>query len=97
MPLLAILSWPLIALIFFAQMPFARALVVSTLVGYLLLPERFDVDLPGLPAMGMADVGGDGFGQSSDPVERLRNMIGERQEETVEILRSWLEEDEERA
>lgn len=54
-------------------------------------------DLPGLPAMGMADVGGDGFGQSSDPVERLRNMIGERQEETVEILRSWLEEDEERA
>ena len=49
MPLLAILSWPLIALIFFAQMPFARALVVSTLVGYLLLPERFDVDLPLLP------------------------------------------------
>ena len=54
-------------------------------------------DLPGLPAMGMADVAGDGFGQSNDPVERLRNMIGERQEETVEILRSWLEEDEERA
>ncbi|MEM8633363.1 MAG: hypothetical protein AAGF33_00155 [Pseudomonadota bacterium] len=49
MPLIAILSWPLIALIFFVQLPFARALVVSTLVGYLLLPERFEVDLPGLP------------------------------------------------
>ncbi len=29
----------------------------------------------------------------ADPVDRLRSMIGERQEETVEILRSWLEEE----
>lgn len=29
-----------------------------------------------------------------NPVERLRVMIGERQEETVEILRDWLEEKE---
>ncbi len=34
-------------------------------------------------------------GQTEDPVERLRAMIGERQEETVEILRGWLEEKEE--
>jgi flagellar M-ring protein FliF len=34
---------------------------------------------------------------SEDPVDRLRSMIGERQEETVEILRSWLEEKEENA
>lgn len=32
-----------------------------------------------------------------DPVERLRAMIGERQDETVEILRSWLEGEEEQA
>ncbi len=31
-----------------------------------------------------------------DPVERLRNMIGTRQEETVEILRGWLEDKEEK-
>ena len=31
---------------------------------------------------------------SDDPVDRLRSMIGERQEETVEILRGWLEEKE---
>lgn len=31
---------------------------------------------------------------AASPVERLRSMIGERQEETVEILRSWLEESE---
>lgn len=30
-----------------------------------------------------------------DPVDRLRALIGERQEETVEILRSWLEEQKE--
>lgn len=34
-------------------------------------------------------------GRTEDPVERLRAMIGERQEETVEILRGWLEEKEE--
>ena len=32
-----------------------------------------------------------------DPVARLRNMIGQRQEESVEILRSWLEGEEEKA
>ncbi len=32
-----------------------------------------------------------------DPVQRLRHMIGERQDETIEILRSWLEGDEEKA
>jgi flagellar M-ring protein FliF len=31
----------------------------------------------------------------SDPVSRLRRMIEEREEETMEILRSWMEEDEE--
>lgn len=30
-----------------------------------------------------------------DPVERLRRLIEEREAETVEILRSWMEEDEE--
>ncbi|SEL54913.1 flagellar M-ring protein FliF [Roseovarius azorensis] len=33
---------------------------------------------------------------TEDPVARLRNMIGQRQEETVEILRSWLEGEEEK-
>jgi flagellar M-ring protein FliF len=31
----------------------------------------------------------------ADPVDRLRAMIGDRQEETVEILRGWLEDREE--
>ncbi|MEP1538942.1 MAG: flagellar basal-body MS-ring/collar protein FliF [Paracoccaceae bacterium] len=45
-------------------------------------------DLPGLPDFS-------GGGATDDPVDRLRSMIGERQEETVEVLRTWLEEERE--
>lgn len=41
-----------------------------------------------VPVLGVSAIG--------DPVDRLRAMIGDKQEETVEILRSWLEEGEER-
>lgn len=44
-----------------------------------------------------ADFGGGG-GESeeqADPVERMRQLIAERQDETMEILRSWMEEPEE--
>ena len=33
---------------------------------------------------------------SDDPVERLRHLINERQDETVEVLRGWLDEKQER-
>lgn len=57
--------------------------------GLSLLPDRKSVaqntrdDLPALPQ------------EEESPVERLRALIGERQDETVEILRSWLEGEEE--
>ena len=65
--------------------------------------------LPGLPAMDgggggwdgeiiTSDGSGGGGGSSDgpeDPVDRLRRLIQEREAETVEILRSWMEEDEE--
>ncbi len=64
-----------------------------------------DFEIPSLASMSEFDDGGlpdlgdfSGGGMSNDdPVTRLRNMIGERQEETVEILRSWLEDKEENA
>ena len=62
------------------------------------LPTVFDAENMGDgPEMSAANmVGGLVQGTpSADPVERLRNMIGERQEETVEILRGWLEDKEE--
>ncbi len=50
----------------------------------------------GFGGMGMVDFDmPDGSGGSEDPVDRLRNLIEERKTETVEILRSWLEEDKE--
>lgn len=57
-----------------------------------------EFDLPNLSVVSdfsSGDGGGRLGGSSADPVERLRNLIGERQEETVEILRSWLEDREE--
>ncbi|NIZ15345.1 flagellar basal-body MS-ring/collar protein FliF [Phaeobacter sp. HF9A] len=55
-------------------------------------------DFGGLPGMGDGLNSFGGGGMSDDPVDRLRSMIGERQEETVQILRGWLEENnEERA
>ena len=46
-------------------------------------------DLPDLPAFNMAT--GDN-NQEEDPVDRLRKLIEDRREETVEILRGWMEE-----
>ena len=37
-----------------------------------------------------------GLGGSADPVARLKSLISERQDETVEILRSWMEDERER-
>lgn len=43
------------------------------------------------------DLGDDMPGFSTDPVKRLKKMIEDRQEETVEVLRSWMGEEEESA
>ncbi len=65
-----------------------------------------DGDLPDLALVSEGDgmlpqrstgIAGGGANPSGDAAERLRNLIGERQEETVEILRSWLEAREENA
>lgn len=47
-----------------------------------------DADLPALPV-----IGGDGQ-VTEDPVTRLRRLIQERQAESVEILRGWMEAEE---
>ena len=44
-------------------------------------------DPGGLPDIGVPSAGG----VSSDPVARLKQMIDERQDETMEILQSWVE------
>jgi flagellar M-ring protein FliF len=66
--------------------------------------DQDDFSLPDLPMIsnfgnGMDELPDLNIGGSAkeDPVERLRALIGERQDETVEILRSWLEDKEESA
>lgn len=51
-------------------------------------------DGPDFGGMGMVDFDAP---PEEDPVDRLRSLIEERKTETVEILRSWLEEDKEDA
>ncbi|MFK7881541.1 flagellar basal-body MS-ring/collar protein FliF [Roseobacter sp.] len=52
-------------------------------------------DLPDLP--GLPDLGGMGGMGAEDPVGRLRQLISDREDETVELLRSWMEDEEEAA
>ena len=56
--------------------------------------------LPDLPMISDFNTDGvPGFApeESDDPVDRLKTLIGERRDETVEILRGWLEDREESA
>jgi flagellar M-ring protein FliF len=49
---------------------------------------------PQRPSARVGDGGQKGDGEISDPVARLRRLINERQDETVEILRSWMDDPE---
>jgi flagellar M-ring protein FliF len=51
-----------------------------------------DFELPTLGVVSDFDFGDDDFGISADPVKRLKKLIEDRQEETVEILRGWMED-----
>ncbi|TGD67515.1 flagellar M-ring protein FliF [Tabrizicola sp. WMC-M-20] len=53
-------------------------------------------DLPDMPMVNFDDAGVYGAPQN-DPVSRLRRLIDERQSESVEILRNWMEKEEERS
>ncbi|RPE64628.1 flagellar M-ring protein FliF [Pacificibacter maritimus] len=59
--------------------------------------ETGDFALPTLGVVSDFDFGEDDFGVSADPVKRLKQLIEDRQDETVEILRGWMEDREENA
>lgn len=92
----------------FAELP-SPPLTRDAGPGTALTGEIADGDLPmgNMAVVSDFDMGdmqmpmamGSGFGPSDDgdPVKRLRRLIEERQSETVEILRNWMDEAEERA
>lgn len=49
MPAFALISWPILALAFFAALGPVRGLIWSVVIGYLFLPESYGFDLPILP------------------------------------------------
>jgi flagellar M-ring protein FliF len=62
-------------------------------------PVDFDA-MPTFPQVALPDLDaafGPGEMIEVDPVTRLKRLIEEREEETVDILRSWMDEDEEDA
>lgn len=71
----------------------APALALAGVGGGMVLDGIIDdgVDLPQMPVIGTDDAS-----TEEDPVSRLRRLIGERQAESVEILRGWMEAAEER-
>lgn len=48
--LIALFSWPVVAVLLFQRLPLKRAIIWTILGGYLLLPEGVGIDLPLLPA-----------------------------------------------
>lgn len=56
MATVAILIWPLIAMIMFARLAPVKALIWGVLIPYLLLPEKFVIGLPGLPDLDKTSV-----------------------------------------
>ena len=56
MPTIALLIWPLVMLGLFAKLPFKKAALIGMFAGYLLLPEAFAIDLPGLPPIQKSSV-----------------------------------------
>ncbi len=49
LPTIALLSWPLIALVIFSKRATVPAILSATTLSYLFLPEAFAINLPGLP------------------------------------------------
>lgn len=61
----------------------------------LALGTASDFALPdgGFPTLAVGDFGGFGTPSvESDPVARLKRLIGERREETVQVMKSWMNE-----
>jgi flagellar biosynthesis/type III secretory pathway M-ring protein FliF/YscJ len=59
-----------------------------------MIGEAFDRALPMMMAGALTEEETQNLEQL-DPVERLRLLIQEREEETVQILRNWMNEDDE--
>ena len=47
----ALISWPIVVFVLFAKLPLRSALIWSLLLAYLYLPEKFGINLPGLPPL----------------------------------------------
>lgn len=75
----------------------ARGAISGEITATPLVPEMNVVRDFGQSGDGAFDGLPDLLTRQPDPVARLRHLINERQQETVEVLRSWMEDDKEDA
>lgn len=50
-PFVALFSWPVVSLAFFKRYSVSLAILLTIIAGYLVLPEKTEIDLPLLPAL----------------------------------------------
>lgn len=53
---LALISWPFLSIIFYKKMPVVNATYWTIIGGYLVLPVRFYIDFPLIPALGKEQI-----------------------------------------
>lgn len=53
---IALLGWPVVAIILFSALPFRKALIWSVLLAYLFLPEKVGFNFSGLPALNKTSI-----------------------------------------
>ncbi len=51
MPLFALVVWPFIAIILFVSLPRIKALILAIIVSHLILPEKYSINIQGLPGI----------------------------------------------
>jgi hypothetical protein len=75
-------GWPLIALALFAKLEFRKAIILSVMLGFLLLPAHFGYDFPILPRIDKNFIAGFAailgvivFAKKADPARVLRGWV----------------------
>lgn len=53
---IALIGWPVVAMILFSTLPFRNAVIWSVLLAYLFLPEKVGFNFPGLPALNKTSI-----------------------------------------
>lgn len=78
---IVLIVWPLVAVVLFAKLDIPRAIVVSVLAGYLLLPELYYFDFPMIPTLNK---------HSIPAIVALVIVLVSRKRNDLHVLPGWI-------